>query len=809
MVKHVRTRRCSAVKVMKQLFALVLLSACTIGPFDMTELRQPGDLITFTGYTYDPSMAVNVVALDQATGTWVQIASTTSSPSATVAPNTWYSNPALYRWTVSTRLTNPCFFNAACTIPTGDYGESVVRVRARQSDGFELIVFHDDYFSCMGELMAGGSDFHNAAVSCRSWSYPDLRLRVVGEWWRLPVTTQVSPPAIAALPRVVSVIASNGSTLQFSNVTGHGQIGAWTQVDGVPGQLATDVAPAVASTPDDTLKRAIVRRTTGRLATTSMIGSWQPMRSINQVTNANPGRVSAALGSSTLTHIAHVGPPGMVAYWRLDGADLDTATASGTMFGGSEAVVGSRGPDHALLVVRLASSLQVFTFSSADAWTPRLLGTLSTGAIDDLSEVVYYGSQYHFVYSRPMGNGYSELVHASAGASVSTRQAATWLTNGPASVALGLSRSRGLDAVGALTNVHAHMIATWRDNSPGLQTARWDRSQASVPWRREPTVGATNVVYGRPVLAGAPMTAELDLARAPGFGNDVFVAMRGADQGVRLANLTRGMMRRDVERKFELFDYPLRDLCSMASGETRSTANATWMEDLAANDRPIISELGALDWTLPAWFTDEVFQAAGRQQCERGERQVDTDATGRPCSMEKLPVVVKNIGGLFVCPDGAYINHDSSVTGAWDEIGHIVAGVMGFHDSAVGPTARDADVTDISLAALQTGYSLFGQALGGCTDASRCPGFTRIYDTGSRQHSFIYAVYAYIFSGNMMRTWILQDLNRLQCNDLLARKYLWIRSNLYPGVEFDDRGEPLAAPRRSRFAIPARSVRDC
>jgi hypothetical protein len=44
---------------------------------------------------------------------------------------------------------------------------------------------------------------------------------------------------------------------------------------------------------------------------------------------------------------------------------------------------------------------------------------------------------------------------------------------------------------------------------------------------------------------------------------------------------------------------------------------------------------------------------------------------------------------------------------------------------------------------------------------------------------------------------------------LLARKYLWIRSNLYPGVEFDDRGEPLAAPRRSRFAIPARSVRDC
>ena len=108
--------------------------------------------------------------------------------------------------------------------------------------------------------------------------------------------------------------------------------------------------------------------------------------------------------------------------------------------------------------------------------------------------------------------------------------------------------------------------------------------------------------------------------------------------------------------------------------------------------------------------------------------------------------------------------------------------------------AWNAGVTDIALAELQAGYALFGQSLTGCGGLPRCPGFTGTYDTTSRQHSFIYAMAAYMFYGAQMRAWIAADLQRPTCNDLLARKYIWIRDNIFPGVEFDDRGEPALAP---------------
>jgi hypothetical protein len=772
----------------------VTATACALGPYDMDEVRSLTESKVFAGYTIDPGVVVAVQALNQATNAWTTIGSATASSTVSINPNVWHDNPALYRWQVSAAISNPCFYNASCIAPTGDYGVSTVRVRfQQQGSGSQLIVFHEDWSPCMGDQFAHGAQFLVAAYNCRSWSYPEMRLRLVGEWWGLEPRPASSPPAFGAVAGNLSIATSNGSTIEVSRNMTQGSVGAWTSLGGAPpGGIAADVAPAIAQTPDETFLRMFVRGSNGALVAASGGGTWSGLSTVPGVTQLVAGRISAALGSTSVSHVVNPGPTGMVSYWRITGAGQSTTHVD--RFPGLDGVVGSRGADHAVVVVRTPSGLQIWSFAEWLGWTPALVATLAVGAIDDVSEVVYYGGKYHVVYARPLSGGSGEIVHVATNGTTTndaqSRQVGYYATAAaPASVAIAVSHSRGLSATGALAVVHGHLVAAWRDATPGVQTARWDRSSSAAPWLREPTVGGTTALVGRPVLAGAAMALPLNQAQPPGFGNDVFVAARGADQRVRFANLTRGMMRRDVAHYFELFDYPLNALCSIDSGQT-----ATFLEDLAVHDRPFISELGALQWTLPAWFVDEVFLASGKAQCERGDRQIQATETGRPCGMEKQAVVIKPVGPLYVCPDGPYVNYDSSITGTWEEVGHTMSGAMGFHDSAVGPTSADALVTDISLPALQAGYALFGQSLGGCGDLPRCPGFTRLYDTTSRQHSFIYAMYAYMFSGTTLRAWIQQDLTRQPCNDLLARKYLWIRTNFFPGVEFDDRGEPLLAP---------------
>jgi hypothetical protein len=88
----------------------------------------------------------------------------------------------------------------------------------------------------------------------------------------------------------------------------------------------------------------------------------------------------------------------------------------------------------------------------------------------------------------------------------------------------------------------------------------------------------------------------------------------------------------------------------------------------------------------------------------------------------------------------------------------------------------------------------------------RCRGFTGHagnYDAGSRQHSFIYAAYYYFSDGDQLRLWAQQDLS--VGDDLLKRKYDWIRQYIFRGVEFKRDNEPLVSRPPCTYSLSSTS----
>jgi hypothetical protein len=136
------------------------------------------------------------------------------------------------------------------------------------------------------------------------------------------------------------------------------------------------------------------------------------------------------------------------------------------------------------------------------------------------------------------------------------------------------------------------------------------------------------------------------------------------------------------------------------------------------------------------------------------------------------------------------------------ELSHAVLDpVLGFIDSGSPPGAVHALRSGISEVDLRAGFQIFGEELfAGCNSnppdpsclAGRARGFVNLsgqnYDRGSRQHSFIGAMRLYIHDGDLMRDHIADD--DANGHDLLRRKYEWIRTNLFNGLEFKATFEP-------------------
>lgn len=769
---------------------LFAVAACTTGPSHQQEIISTQDPIPFTGYTLSPGSRLHVDALNQATGAWETVATTISSSTVSIAENSWGGNPPLYAWNAQVPAASGCYYTPTCQLPTGNsYGVSTLHLRVQDSDGSNLLTFTSDFGSCMGQRINAGRPFTGAATDCVSWTYPEIQLRYVGEWQSLPQLPVISPPAVGGSRLSLSVAVSDAATVRVATKAALADAPAWTTLTGAPPTgMATATAPVIAVDRAETTRRLIARANDGRVFTTTL--GQTALRPL-PIGNGATGRLAMALANGSTTYVVHASASSMVDFWRLDGADPATAIATNVRFAGLEGTVAALDDQRAIVAVRNATSVNLWLVQRGQPSS--LLGTLRATRVDDISDVAIYGGGFHVaVATVDAGVGRVQHVAGAVGAPLTISQVTTYAVGAdPANVALSVLHTRGVRGANSLPGVaiaHGHLVVAWRDALPGVHTARWERTSSTPAWVLEATVGATSRLAGRPALADVDMAEYSTGAMRIGYSSDVFAVTLDANRVVRLADLTRAMQRRNVERYFELFQAS-QSLCA-----NDATTPATWLPDLARDNRPILSSLGSVLWTLPSWFLDEPLVEGAAVACRAGARQPAIAATQRACELEKVAISVQPTATIFVCPEGMNLNHDTSITGAWSELGHLTASMIGLRDGATQPTAHDADVADIPFAALQQAWTMFGVPPT-CDHAlyPRCPGFATWYDSAgapSRQHSFVEAMSGYMFWGDTLRAQITADQAPGSCNDLLAQKYLWIRTNIFRGLEFDDRGEP-------------------
>ena len=203
---------------------------------------------------------------------------------------------------------------------------------------------------------------------------------------------------------------------------------------------------------------------------------------------------------------------------------------------------------------------------------------------------------------------------------------------------------------------------------------------------------------------------------------------------------------------------------------------------------PSTSSVSAMRTWFGSRLASRIFRGTGRWGCE-GDLWADVEPYGRSCRLAKLPVIIKPSGNPYTC-GGPYFAQTVTSYTVWEEVGHMVANGLGILDDPTQPNPIEADAirSGISLDVLQEADALFREDTGFC-GAERCAGFIGWYDKGGAQHSLLYAWWYYAMQGDEMRELIEEDLD--DGNDLLERKYDWLRTNIYGGVEFDDEGFPL------------------
>lgn len=204
----------------------------------------------------------------------------------------------------------------------------------------------------------------------------------------------------------------------------------------------------------------------------------------------------------------------------------------------------------------------------------------------------------------------------------------------------------------------------------------------------------------------------------------------------------------------------------------------------------MITEIGFNLWVFPDWLIRNLYSDFTVFFCGSEAPENSWDDSSTPCLRDRLPIYIKNSGGIFNCA-GAWVNQDNDYISIYEELGHYMAPALGFGNNLT-PTQETANRTGIPLSKLEEGYDLFGD-IGPCADLSnRCAGFTGIsnnYDRTGREHSFMYTIYYYVDRGDEIRQFIQEDL--AVGDNLLQRKYNWVKENIFRGLEFRNSVEPL------------------
>ena len=656
------------------------------------------------------------------------------------------------------------------------------------------------------------------------WSYYSVSaswdLATPSDQWLSFALDSVSAPAIgtdgASLHLVATAFSGAVGTISVSAT------GTWTELTVLEGLLADkDTAPTVVRAGTDLL--LLLRGRDDNLHFSRYTGNGWGATSRLTDGGVVQGPVSAVFAGRRL-HVLYGGAANTVVHevYALAGGSLAATASPFTFAAASDGKLGTDGDGNVVAVVR-GSNERRATMYAFDGMAPTALGSVEAEAIHDVSNVVFYANRFSVVLAKERVCGNAERCFALEQVRFTRfavpvgpdAQFFNWRTSHVANY----SPVWGRQPASTQAVYRNRLVLAYNDPAAGVRYARWDVADGDLPWVGVANVGRAVASHHRPALvafdardrARRTLSAadRVEFFDAPNFGNDLFAAavddQRGTQGRLRFINFSRAIFVEQINRSFTVWNWD-------AAGSTYSWSSRADMDagiyaegrpvqigDLRSDNRPFYSEMGNALWALPSRFAIRAGNVSGKLGCIAEQSRMG-EATyyrsGRfeaPCATRRYPLVIKPGGGIFIA-SGAFMNRDSDSIRFWEELGHSFATLLGMGSSL--PSAGLAAEAGLGLTAMQDGWRLFQQSAGnscprGRSTSGRCRGYTGIannYDTDGRQHSMIYVVYYYLTNGDLLRQLVQEDL--AAGDDLLDRKYDWVRDNVFGGVEYTGNNAP-------------------
>ncbi len=509
-------------------------------------------------------------------------------------------------------------------------------------------------------------------------------------------------------------------------------------------------------------------------------------------------------------HIIYKSPNDTVEYRRfliMPGSWSSTGNAE-QLSNSLEGTIGTDGTNQLLGLIR-GNDRQLHVYKKLSPWNAnwKLLFSLKAegaqGDFFDISNIVYFGGDFHAVYAikRLEGDITQYYVHKLEHLRIVKGQSYEYhiITNYNPQVG-----DRESHPLSTLIDYRNKLVVAYRDPVGWVRYVRWDNADPVLePWLGTDIIDASHKTNHRPVLD--PLNRRPFLAwneyGNPNFGDDLFAAITESNTyAVLFTNFSRAAFIKEMGRQFTVYNSNSDDQNPVCRNQNESFAPSL-ISDIGQDGKPFFSELGYTFWTLPDWFGETLFKDAGTIACQEG------NASGRfdpnpTCDETKYPVIIISKGRSGIC-NGVWVHRGASYYGnIFHELVHAMSGMLGFSDNNnEPPTATSESRTGISLSALSSGFALFGKNINSdCVSnepddtcpGTRATGFTggdNNYNASSRQHSFIGTFTYYFQDGDQLRTWIQQDL--LNNSNLLQLKYNWIKTYIFQGAEFKKDNEPF------------------
>jgi hypothetical protein len=554
---------------------------------------------------------------------------------------------------------------------------------------------------------------------------------------------------------------------------------AWKSIGGsAPLAAAPASAPRLVRSRDHRLL-AFCRGADDNVHVTWRVGqqAWSGWRRVTTDSSCR-GTVDVAITDGPMrVHLLYSGPGNTVHYrrfrpdWSPDGAPSQWPDAS-------EGSIASDG-DHEVVVALRQTRDNLALWRLQTPWTRGWSRPLTThGRVPDrpclgLSNTVHVGDAFHVAYVTrtlrdDIGGGYAYFL---AHTRVLTGRADDQYFR----VVREYTPTGGRHPQATLAGHRNLLYAVYADERGAVRCSWQDAADPETPW-----IGGSSVASGRssvaPSLASFNARAYLQPAEQmrANFGNDLFAATRGASaDSLWLINLSRTVAVDHMARIGHVVDW-----CARYSGPRTMGYCPTVVGLPAVSELPAQSEVGYGCMTLPHWLMSTVFT---RIMAFEGQPNAPYHTWMHTTAMPNAYI-------------GPGINIDYRMgDGPWQhEAMHRFATNIALYDDGAGHPNPNLMTDLFPVAVVTQAAALFGDRTNasqtcraGTADGGRCRGFTGAggnYDVGSRQHSLVELIRYYTNDGDGLRDFVYADLRA--GDDLLRRKYDWVRRYIFRGVEF-------------------------